>query len=250
MLRVKNLNLKTKEKSLLQGISLNLEENRVLGVLGQSGAGKSLLLKSLIRLLNKDLILSAEELSVAGLNALNLSSLNELRTRAGFIFQDARASFHPMFNMGELFDLHLKERLSLNKRQRKELSFKWLENLQLDCELMWHSYAHQLSTGMAMRVQLALILALGAKILLCDELTSSLDQTNTKIIISIFKELKKEKSIVLISHDLNLIKELSDKIIVLEEGKIVEKSSAKDFFLLAKADYCKTVLGEDYAFKG
>lgn len=256
MIRVKNLNLELKGKKILESISFELSKNKTLGVIGKSGAGKSLLAKSLIRLLHKQFILSADELVLGGFVPLELKAkeLRTLRTKVCFVFQDARASFHPLFDMGKIFDIHLRELSPLNKKARKNLAFEWLDKVGFkDNELIWHSYAHQLSAGMAMRVQLALVLACGAEILLCDELTSSLDETNTQNIIKIIKELKKEKSFVLISHDLDFIKALSDEIVVLEKGKIIEKNSTKAFFENPKSLYAKELLAmyeDNYAFKG
>lgn len=255
MIKVKNLNLEFKGQKLLDHISFELGKSQTLAILGKSAAGKSLLIKSLICLVDKRFILSADELNISTFSPLKLDAkgLRNLRTRVGFVFQDARASFHPMFNMGEIFEMHLKERNKFGKKDRKKLAFSWLERLGFDdMELIWHSYAHQLSVGMAMRVQLALSLSLGAEILLCDEITSGLDETNTQNIINIFKGLKNEKSFVLISHELDFIKALSDEIIGLEKGKVVEKSSAKDFFTAPKSVYGKELLSlyeENYAFK-
>lgn len=255
MIRVKNLNLQMNGRQFLESISFELGKNSALGILGKSGAGKSLLAKSLIRLVDKRFILRADELSIANFAPLKLNAkdLRNLRSKVGFVFQDARASFHPMFDMGEIFEMHLKERGKFGKKERKRLAFSWLERLGFDdMELIWHSYAHQLSAGMAMRAQLALNLSLGAEILLCDEITSGLDESNTQNIISIFKALKDEKSFVLISHELDFIKALSDEIILLEKGKLIEKSSAKDFFNAPKSAYGKELLSlykENYAFK-
>ena len=245
MIKVRNLNLKLNEHKLLDSISLELRPKSALGVLGKSGAGKSLLAKSLLCLVGKNFALSADELSVAGFSPLNLdkNALRTLRTKVGFIFQDARASFHPMFNMGDIFEMHLKEHSKFGKKERKNLAFSWLERLGFDdMELLWHSYTHQLSAGMAMRAQVALALSLGAQILLCDEITSSLDEKNAQNITDIFKELKKEKSLVLISHELDFVRALSDEIIVLERGQITEKANAKDFFSAPKTEYGKELL--------
>lgn len=245
MIRVKNLNLECKGRKFLQDISFELRPKSALGVLGKSGAGKSLLAKSLLCLVGKNFALSADELSVASFSPLNLdkNALRTLRTKVGFIFQDARASFHPMFNMGDIFEMHLKEHSKFGKKERKNLAFSWLERLGFDdMELLWHSYAHQISAGMAMRAQVALALSLGAQILLCDEITSSLDEKNAQNITDIFKELKKEKSLVLISHELDFVRALSDEIIVLERGKIIEKANTKDFFSAPKTEYGKELL--------
>lgn len=254
MIRIKNLNLFYKNKAFLQNINLNLSKNKTLGIIGESGAGKTLLFKSLIYFLDKNFKLSADEFSILNQNPTLLKGINlqKFRSTVSLVFQDAKASFHPLFNMGEIFDFHLKEKLNLSKKERKILAFKWLKRLNLhDCELIWHSFSHQLSTGMAMRVQLALSLANGAKILLCDEITNALDEQNKINLIQILRELKSEKTMILISHDLDFLKALSDEIIVLEKGKIVEQNA--NFFTKPKSKFGKEILeiyGEFNAFKG
>lgn len=242
---MQNLNVYSNKKILLENITLTLDKNRSLGIVGKSGAGKSLFAKSLIYLLDKSLEIKADKLSILGTSILRLDrkDLRSLRKKVGFIFQDARMSFHSAFNMGDIFEMHLKESYDFSKKERKNLAFLWLERLNIkDKELIWHSFPHQLSTGIAMRVQIALALSLGADILLCDEITSSLDEANTKNIIEVFKGLKLQKSLVLISHDLDFIEALSDEIAVFENGKIIEKSSAKDFFITPKSAYSKELL--------
>lgn len=233
------------ERFLLENISFDLARNRALGIIGKSGAGKSLLLKSLICLIDKNCVLSAEKLVIRGLYPLNLNAkdLRLFRKKVGFIFQDARASFHPLLNMGEIFEIFLKEDSRLSKKGRKDLAFLWLKRLGMrDCELIWHSYSYQLSAGMAMRVQMALALALGAEILLLDEPTSPLDSVNIANLICILKELKKEKSLLIISHDLGFVREVSDEIMVVENGKIIEKDLNANFFNAPKSAYAKEIL--------
>lgn len=245
LIEVQNLNVYSNKKALLENITLTLDKNRSLGIVGKSGAGKSLFAKSLIYLLDKSLEINADKLSVLGdlILQLNKKDLRSLRKKVGFIFQDARMSFHSAFNIGDIFEMHLKESYDSSKKERKNLVFLWLERLNIkDKELIWHSFIHQLSAGIAMRVQIALALSLGAEMLLCDEITSSLDEANTNNIIEIFKGLKTQKSLVLISHELGFIEALSDEIAVFENGKIIEKSNAKDFFTTPKSAYSKEIL--------
>lgn len=243
MIEVQNLNICVGKKILLENITLSISKNRTLGIIGKSGAGKSLFAKSLICLLNSRLKMSADKMSVLGHSPLNKRDLRSLRKRVGFIFQDAKMSFHSMFNIGDIFEMHLKEGSKLSKKGCKNVAFLWFEQLNIrDKDLIWHSFIHQLSSGSAMRVQIALALSLGAEMLLCDEITSALDWENAKNIIEIFRELKAQKSLVLISHELGLIEALSDEIAVFEGGKIIEKSNAGDFFTAPKSTYGKEIL--------
>ncbi|MGX2983501.1 ATP-binding cassette domain-containing protein [Helicobacter sp. 23-1045] len=260
---MKNLCVFLDGRSLLKNISFELGENRALGILGKSGAGKTLLLKSLIALCDSRLKICAESLQIANDSPLNHRNLRSLRKKVGFIFQDARGSFHPLLNIGEIFEMHLKENARFDKnlrdrslrdrslrgknlcdkKERKNVAFAWFRRLNLnDCELLWHSFAHQLSAGIAMRVQIALALSLGAEILLCDEITSALDSANVKNIADIFKALKGEKTLILVSHDVEFVELLSDEIIVLENGAVAENSGVADFFSTPKSEYGKEIL--------
>lgn len=242
MIEVRNLSICAKT-TLLDDITLTLGKNRSLGIIGKSGAGKSLFAKSLICLLDSNLKMRADKINILGHSPLDKRSLRSLRKKVGFIFQDAKMSFHNMLTIGDIFEMHLKEGTNLDKKGRKHLAFLWFERLNIrGGELIWRSFIHQLSSGTAMRVQIALALSVGAEILLCDEITSALDEANAKNIVEIFRGLRAQKSLVLISHELGLIEALSDEVAVFEGGKIIEKSTTKDFFTAPKSTYGKEIL--------
>lgn len=243
MIQVQDLNLNFKDKKLLENVSFTLKKGRNLAILGKSGSGKSTLAKCLIKLFDKNYTLSAKRLEVAGFDVLNLNSkdLEKLRLNIAYIFQDALASFYPLLDMGAIFHIALKRHTNLTKAQRKELAFAYFDKLRLrDKDLIWHSYAYQLSGGMAMRVQFALALACGAKSLICDELTSSLDKENRARISALLKGLN--KNLILISHDLEFIKDLSDDVLILDSGKVLEYRDKNEFFSAPKSAYAKELL--------
>lgn len=233
MICVKNLNLSKDNNKFLEDISFTLNKKEVLAVLGESGSGKSLLAKSLIRLLNKSLKLQALEYSVDGEDVLGLNDekLRKLRTKLALVLQDAHLSFYPSMDIGSIFNIVLKTHSKLNTKQIKEKSLAMFEYLGLkNLDLLWHSYAYELSVGMARRISLALALVCEPNYLICDEINASLDKENENKIYKLLTQLKEEKGIILISHDLNLIKNLSDKIIILEKGKLIRSVDTKSFF--------------------
>lgn len=220
MIEVKDLNLSFKQKTLLQNISFSLEEKKTLAIVGKSGRGKSLLLKSLIRLFDKNYTLNAKILIINNheILKLNQANLQKLRAKVSLLFQDVYGSFYPLVDIGSYFNIVLKTHTKLNSKQIKERAFYYFECLGLkNHDLLWHSFIYQLSGGMARRVQIALALSSEAEYLLCDEITSSLDDENAQKIINILKQLKdKFKNIIYVSHDISLIKHLCDEVLVLE----------------------------------
>ena len=220
-MKVKNLTIKLKQNTILSNINFNAKIGKSLMILGESGIGKSLLGKALVRLLNSKFHISADELSFNNISILDLNKnkLREFRSKVGLILQDAELSLYPYLNIGNLFHLVLKTHTNFNQKTRKDYAFSYLQRLGFeDVDLLWHSYAHELSLGMARRVSLALALLNQPQILICDEITSSLDEENAQKIIEILKELKKTKGLICITHDLKLVHSLADEILLLEKN--------------------------------
>lgn len=240
MIKIQNLSLYAGQKILLDDISFT-SSSKALAILGASGSGKSLLAKCFIRLLASNLNLKANALQIHGFDSLQMKDLSLLRRQIAYIFQDAKATLPPLLDVGQFFLLCAKAHF-----KHKELKFKayeLFETLNLkQRDKIWHSYAHELSTGEAMRVQFSLALLLGAKVLICDELSSNLDSNNTQNLISLIKNLQKNLAFVFIAHDLDFIKELSDEVLVLEKGKIAEHLSLKDFLHAPKSLYGKDLM--------
>lgn len=244
MIEARNLSLKKDKNFFLQDISFSTKANESLAILGKNGSGKSLLARSFIRLFDKEFNLNATKFKVDEIDIINTKHLRLLRTQIALIFQDAKACFHPLLNIGELFDISLKTNSKLNKKARKELALSCFESLNLsDLNRIWHSYSHQLSSGMAMRVQIALALALDAKVFICDEITANLDSKNALIVLDSLAKLKQDgKTLIIISHDLEPVRELADKILVLENGKNVEFKSKNDFFSHPSSSFAKELI--------
>lgn len=246
MICVENLNLSFKQKLLLQDINFKLESKKSLAIIGKSGVGKSLLLKSLIRLFDKNYTLRAKTIRFDDSEVLKLNNkeLNYLRAKANLLFQDVYGSFYPFVDIGSYFNIVIKTHTNLNTKQIKEKAFYFFECLGLkNHDFLWHSFIYQLSGGMARRVQIALALLCRSQYLLCDEITSSLDMHNENKIIDIFKKLKtKFTNIIYVSHNLNLIRQLCDEVLVFEESNIVYQCSMEEFLNSSKNKYIKKIL--------
>lgn len=233
MIAIENLNLNFKNKRLLENVSFSLENGETLAIIGESGSGKSLLSRSLIRLFGEDYSLNAQRFLVAGEEPLKLKErdLRNFRSRVALILQDAHLSFYPFLDVGSMFHIVLKSHTNLDEKQRKQRAFECFENLGFkDLDLLWHSYAHQLSVGMMRRVNLALALVCDPKYLICDEITASLDKENELRIFKLLMELKKQVNLVLVTHDLNLAQKLSDRILLFGKGRVLQNLPTESFF--------------------
>lgn len=222
ILKVRNLSLKLNQKKIFENISFDIKIAKSLMIMGESGVGKSLLGKSLIRLLDPKFEISADEWSFNEVSVLNLNQneLRAFRSKVGLVLQDAELSLYPYLDIGNLFHLILKTHTKLNRKDHKRYAFDLLEKLGFDdIDLLWHSYANELSLGMARRVSLALTLLSKPQILICDEITASLDKENVQKIIQILKELKNTLGLVCITHDLNLVNSLADEVLFLEKNQ-------------------------------
>lgn len=230
MICVQDLKLEFKGHKLLQDISFNLEKNKTLAILGDSGAGKSLLGRSLIRLFNQTYNLEAKTLKFNEIDILKTKKLKELRSELGLVLQEAELSFYPYMDIGEFCHLILKTHTNLSSTQRKKKALECFERLGFkELDFLWHSYPHTLSVGMARRLSLALALLCGAKCLICDEINASLDEENLAKMLELLKDLKKDLGLILITHNLNFAKQLSDEVLILEKGKMLLNSSFEDF---------------------
>ncbi|MBK1973829.1 ABC transporter ATP-binding protein [Campylobacter sp. TTU-622] len=232
-MEIDNLNLSFKNKPLLQNITFSLKDKKTLAIIGKSGSGKSLLVKSLLRLLNQDYKIEAKKFKIDNFDILNLKEkeLRKLRSLAALVLQDAHLSLYPYLDIGELFHIVLKTHTNLNKISRKQKAFYYLDLLGLkNLDLIWHSYPHQLSVGMARRISFALALVSEPKYLICDEINSSLDKKNEEKIIKLLYELKDKINLIIITHNLKIVYDLADELLIMHQGLISQKISKNNFF--------------------
>ncbi|HDZ4931423.1 ATP-binding cassette domain-containing protein [Campylobacter jejuni] len=220
-MKIRNLNISLKNNVLLKNINLDIKTGKTLMILGESGVGKSLLGKALVRLLDSNFTISFDELSFHDFCIFNFNKeqLREFRSKVALVLQDAELSLYPYLDIGNLCHLVLKTHTKLKQKERKDYAFSYLYKLGFeDLDRLWHSYVNELSLGMARRVSLALALLNKPQILICDEITASLDKENVSKIISILEELKNTTALVCITHDLNLVNSLADEILMLEKS--------------------------------
>ncbi|MFH1318634.1 MAG: ABC transporter ATP-binding protein [Candidatus Omnitrophota bacterium] len=246
ILEVKNLSVTytgVKEVRALRGVNLSVRKGEILGVVGESGSGKSTLAFSIINLLPQGSKKEGEILfKNQNIMSLSENQLEDLRGRQiSLVFQYPGATFNPVLSIGYQFHEMLKEKGGIKSRaNRRKIIADSFEKVRLsDCQRMINSYPHQLSGGQLQRVSIAMAISRNPDILIADEPTSSLDVTIESQIVNLFKELSDDYNItiIFITHNLDLVRVLCDRAVVLYQGKVREINSSKELFSSPKDSY-------------
>jgi len=240
-LLVKNLKVSfsTSKKELIavRGISYQLNQGEILALVGESGCGKTVSALSILRLIQEPpgKIVSGEIL-FAGKDLLKLKK-KELQDRRGkdiaMIFQDPMTSLNPVLTIGEQIIETLLRHTSLSRKKAREKSFRLLEQVEIPSpKQKLDQYPHQLSGGMRQRAMIAMALSCSPRILIADEPTTALDVLIQAQILSLLKKIKNDTqmSILLITHDLGVVAEVAERVMVMYAGEIVESGSVYDLF--------------------
>ncbi len=252
LLSVENLNIsfgKKKESiAVIHDVSFDVFENEIIGIVGESGSGKSVTSLAIMGLIAKNNSLVKGEIFFNGKNLLHEKekALQQLRGKEiAMIFQEPMSALNPSlscgFQVSEILQHHLKLKVSDAKKQTITL----FEKVKLPRPReIFNSFPHQISGGQMQRVMIAMAIACKPKLLIADEPTTALDVTVQKEILLLLKELQKEPgmSLLFISHDLSLVSEIADRVIVMYKGEIVEKGDVLQIFKAPKNPYTKALL--------
>ena len=251
MLQVHNLTVKflsgKVENEVVKKISFDLKENKILGIVGESGSGKSVTSLAVLGLLPKNTIQEGT-IFFDEKNLLKISDkeLQQIRgNKIAMIFQEPMSSLNPTLTCGSQVAEVLKQHTGLNKKEMYQEVISLFQKVKLPLpDRIFNSYPHQISGGQKQRVMIAIAIACKPDLLIADEPTTALDVTVQKEIILLLKELQKENkmSILLISHDLSLVSEIADDVIILFKGEIVEKGNTTDIFHSPQHDYTKGLI--------
>src|SRR5665213_807922 len=252
MLQVSDLNVQFKTQGSLfeavKSVSFTLNKAETIGIVGESGSGKSVTSLALMRLLD------ARETVINGsvtLNGISLCELpeDEMRKIRGnhmaMIFQEPMTSLNPVLTCGHQITEAIRLHLKVSKAEAKKRTIDLFNEVQLPRpEAIFESYPHQISGGQKQRVMIAMALSCNPEILIADEPTTALDVTVQKTIIELLLKLKAERnmSLIFISHDLGVIKEIADRVLVMYKGEVVEEASIKTLFTHPKHPYTKGLL--------
>lgn len=254
LLNINNLSISffsnKEEKKVIHNISYNVFENEILGIVGESGSGKSVSSLAIMGLLPKQI--SKITNGTIEFNGVNIKELSDkkLRTIRGkdiaMIFQEPMSSLNPSMTCGKQVEEILKQHTNLNASEIKEETLQLFNKVKLpNPERIYNAYPHEISGGQKQRVVIAIAIACKPKILIADEPTTALDVTVQKDIIALLKALQKDTqmSIIFITHDLSLISEIADRVLVIYKGKIVEQGNVVSVFTAPEHDYTKALIG-------
>jgi len=223
--------------------SFSLRRGETLGVVGESGSGKSTLGLMLAQLLQ----VSRGKVTLAGhsLTGQSAAQIRAMRKKVQIIFQNPFASLNPRFTVGRVLEEPLKiHGLGGNEVGRQALVLEWLERVGLGADALL-KYPHEFSGGQRQRISIARSLILQPEIVVCDESVSALDVSVQATILNLLKDLQKEFSLayLFISHDLDVVRFMSDQMIVMKQGDIVERGSAADIYANPQHPYTQELLG-------
>lgn len=228
-IEVKNLTLFHHNKILLENISFTVEQGKTLGIMGKSGSGKSLTALSLIGLLPKTI--TVDKKSSCIYNNVDILQLDEkVKTQfrgkeIAYIFQDSNVSLNPLMRCGKQILESVMLHHEKDKHKAIQIVKSYLLKVELnDVERFYNAYPHELSGGQKQRIIIAIALACKPKVLIADEPTTSLDNNTSNEIITLIKNIQVELNLTLIfiSHEYDLIHKISDKILILDKGKIIQ----------------------------
>ena len=253
LVKVKNLTISFKQYDnivyAVRGISFEINQGESLGIVGESGSGKSVTFMTVMGLMNSPTsIVEADLIEIDGINVLDKSKENIKKIRgkiAAMVFQDSMTSFDPLHTIG----YQIAETIVTHKNIDNKKALKHAENLLERVEIqnankVLNYYPHQLSGGMLQRAMIAMALSCEPKLLIADEPTTALDVTVQAQILQLLTDIQQETnmSFVMITHDLGVIAETVDRVLVMYSGKIMENSNVFDIFNKPKHPYTRALI--------
>ncbi|MFN4198177.1 MAG: ABC transporter ATP-binding protein [Flavobacterium sp.] len=236
-------------RPVIHEVEFHVNRNEILGIVGESGSGKSVTTLALMGLLPvKKSKLSSGEILFDGQPIHQLSE-SEWRTFRGnkisMIFQEPMSSLNPSMTCGEQVAEILEEHTTLSKNERNTRVLELFEQVKLpNPDQLYHRYPHEISGGQKQRVMIAMAIACEPQLLIADEPTTALDVTVQKEIIELLKQIQKKNqmSILFISHDLSLVSEIAQRVLVMYQGKVVEQGTIDEIFNHPKELYTRALI--------
>ncbi len=232
----------------VDGVSFSIGEGELLGLVGESGCGKSITALSLMRLISPPgkIVSGSIEFKGEELTTATDDRLREIRGNdIAMIFQDPMTSLNPVFTVGEQIAEALRLHRKLDKRAAWDAAIAAMKEVSIPSpERRVNDYPHQLSGGMRQRVMIAMALACDPELLIADEPTTALDVTIQAQILELLHELRQSRklAVLLITHDLGVVAEVADRVCVMYTGKIVEESGVDELFSYPKHPYTRGLL--------
>ncbi|MEC0183858.1 ABC transporter ATP-binding protein [Paenibacillus peoriae] len=246
LLEIVGLHLKSEQGTIVRDLDLSVSAGQCHALIGESGSGKSMTSLSIGDMLPATVWVESGKIEWCGSSLLAMSKTNRERLRGkeiAYVFQDYASVLTPFITIGKQLDETLKAHHMLVRKNRKERIEQVLEHVQLPKEI-YNRYPFQLSGGQLQRVSLAVVIMLEPKLLILDEPTTALDQTNANEILRIISELKERTrcGILFISHNLRNVKRYADQVTVMREGQVIETGSTLPLLNNPKQSYTRRLI--------
>ena len=253
LVKVENLRISFKQYdnivNAVRGISFEINQGESLGIVGESGSGKSVTFMTVMGLMNSPTsIVEADLIEIDGINVLDQSKENIKKIRgkiAAMVFQDSMTSFDPLHTIGYQIAETIITHKNIDNKEALRQAEHLLERVEIqNADKVLNYYPHQLSGGMLQRAMIAMALSCEPKLLIADEPTTALDVTVQAQILQLLTDIQQETnmSFVMITHDLGVIAETVDRVLVMYSGKIMENSNVFDIFNQPKHPYTKALI--------
>lgn len=252
LLEVKNLNIEFHDhlipETVVCDFDLELKAGEIVGLVGESGSGKSMSALAIAGLLSRRDMHKKGQILFDGLDLLTCerSKLRKIQgNEISMIFQEPMTSLNPVKRIGWQIEESLRIHTELNKEERYQKAIEMMKEVELpDPERLYRQYPHELSGGMRQRVMIAAAMICNPRILIADEPTTALDVTIQAQIVELLKRMNREKqtSILFISHDLSLVKQLCERVLVMKGGYIVETGLTQEVFAHPKEEYTQRLI--------
>lgn len=252
LLEVKDLNIEFHDhlipETVVYDFDLELKAGEIVGLVGESGSGKSMSALAIAGLLSRRDMHKKGQILFDGLDLLTCerSKLRKIQgNEISMIFQEPMTSLNPVKRIGWQIEESLRIHTELNKEERYQKAIEMMKEVELpDPERLYRQYPHELSGGMRQRVMIAAAMICNPRILIADEPTTALDVTIQAQIVELLKRMNREKqtSILFISHDLSLVKQLCERVLVMKGGYIVETELTQEVFAHPKEEYTQRLI--------
>ncbi len=236
------------DRFAVDGISFSLDEGEVVGLVGESGSGKTVTAMSISGLLPRRQAEAEGSITLDGSEIFRCPEaelLDILGEELGVVFQEPMTSLDPLMRIGPQVEECLRRHTRLSRSERKARALEAMAWAELDDpEGIWRRYPHELSGGMLQRVMIAAAIVSRPKLLLADEPTTALDVTIQAEILALLKRLNRERgmAILLISHDLHVVRRLCTRVLVMRRGKLVEDRPVEEIFRHPEHEYTKQLI--------